>query len=218
VSAPHTPPRARRECPSNADGPRLTRRAGFVYERRRPENGPLYRVVRDHLETLYAAVEDGFATASLPAFVRDEFERYLDCGILCRGAGLSPAEKDAITDDLRREVFSLWHTDEVRRSQPTPVDEARAGLELFEQILWNAVPAFLRELDAALREATGQGLPLDAAPIRIASWMGGDRDGNPNVTPRVTAEVCLLARWMGADLYRQDVEIADAPRTADEQS
>ena len=56
----------------------------FTYERRRPEAGTLYQMVRDNLQTLYAAVEDGFATP-LPAFVRDEFERYLDCGILCRG-------------------------------------------------------------------------------------------------------------------------------------
>ena len=56
----------------------------FVYERRRPEQGTLYQVVRDNLQTLYAAVEDGFASP-LPAFVRDEFDQYFDCGILCRG-------------------------------------------------------------------------------------------------------------------------------------
>ena len=58
--------------------------SGYAYERRRPEQGTLYQVVRDNLQTLYAAVEDGFA-APLPVFVRDEFERYLACGILCRG-------------------------------------------------------------------------------------------------------------------------------------
>ena len=57
---------------------------GFTYERRRPEAGTLYNVVRDNLQTLYAAIEDGFATP-LPAFVRNELERYLDCGLLCRG-------------------------------------------------------------------------------------------------------------------------------------
>ena len=57
---------------------------GFVYERRRPELGTLYQVVRDNLQTLYAAVDDGFASP-LPAFVRNELEQYLDCGLLCRG-------------------------------------------------------------------------------------------------------------------------------------
>ncbi|PHF03646.1 hypothetical protein COF84_31430, partial [Bacillus wiedmannii] len=47
---------------------------------------------------------------------------------------------------------------------------------------------------------------LEAAPIRFASWMGGDRDGNPNVTAAVTRVVLLLARWMAADLYLRDVD------------
>jgi hypothetical protein len=57
---------------------------GPVYRRREPERGTLYQIVRDNLQTLYAAIEDGLASP-LPAFVRDEFERYLDCGLLCRG-------------------------------------------------------------------------------------------------------------------------------------
>src|SRR5690606_36609713 len=52
----------------------------------------------------------------------------------------------------------------------------------------------------------GLRLPLEAAPVRFASWMGGDRDGNPNVTAAVTREVLLLARWMAADLYLRDVD------------
>ena len=52
---------------------------------------------------------------------------------------------------------------------------------------------------------TGKRLPLDKAPIRLSSWMGGDRDGNPNVTARVTEEVLLLARWEAADLLLRDI-------------
>jgi hypothetical protein len=55
------------------------------YERRRPENGTLHRVVRENLKTLYAATEDGDPGAALPAFARKELEGYLDCGLLCRG-------------------------------------------------------------------------------------------------------------------------------------
>ena len=53
---------------------------------------------------------------------------------------------------------------------------------------------------------TGEQLPLDASPIRFGSWIGGDRDGNPNVTPEVTRQACLLARWMAADLYFREVD------------
>jgi hypothetical protein len=55
------------------------------YERRRPENRALHRVVRENLMTLYAATDDGGTGATLPAFVRKELEGYLDCGLLCRG-------------------------------------------------------------------------------------------------------------------------------------
>ncbi|HKY40857.1 MAG TPA: transposase zinc-binding domain-containing protein [Polyangiaceae bacterium] len=60
------------------------RRTGS-YERHRPETTTLYAVVRDNVETLYAAVAAGFGGAALPPFVRRELEGYLDCGLLCRG-------------------------------------------------------------------------------------------------------------------------------------
>ena len=51
-----------------------------------------------------------------------------------------------------------------------------------EQSLWAAVPAFLRKLSLALKKHTGRELPINATPLTFGSWMGGDRDGNPNVT------------------------------------
>jgi len=79
-----------------AAGGELDRSAlsGYRYRRRRPETTALYQVVCGNLETLYAAAESGFATASLPEFVRTEFENYLDCGLLCRGAALLTCEGD----------------------------------------------------------------------------------------------------------------------------
>lgn len=103
-------------------------------------------------------------------------------------------------------ISQAWHTDEIRHDRPTPVDEAKWGFAVIENSLWQAVPDFHRDLDNLLLETAGERLPLDAAPIRYASWMGGDRDGNPNVTARVTREVLLLGRWMAADLYLRDLE------------
>lgn len=54
--------------------------------------------------------------------------------------------------------------------------EAKWGLAVVENSLWEAVPIFFRDLDQLLLKATGKRLPLHAAPIRFASWMGGDRD------------------------------------------
>ncbi len=119
---------------------------------------------------------------------------------------LSAAEQRRIGERLQRLIAEAWHTEEIRRTRPTPVEEAKWGFAVIEHSLWQAVPNFLRSTDEALRAATGQRLPLQAAPIRFASWMGGDRDGNPNVTAAVTREVLLLARWMAADLYLRDID------------
>ncbi|MGM0702099.1 MAG: phosphoenolpyruvate carboxylase [Pseudomonadota bacterium] len=107
---------------------------------------------------------------------------------------------------LEELISQAWHTDEIRHERPTPVDEAKWGFAVIENSLWQAVPAFHRDLDNLLLEMAGERLPLDASPIVFASWMGGDRDGNPNVTAKVTREVLLLGRWMAADLYLRDLE------------
>ncbi|WP_373388848.1 phosphoenolpyruvate carboxylase [Pseudomonas alcaligenes] len=119
---------------------------------------------------------------------------------------LLPAERGEVQLRLRRLIAEAWHTEEIRRSRPSPVDEAKWGFAVIEHSLWQAVPSFLRKADQALQDACGLRLPLEAAPVRFASWMGGDRDGNPNVTASVTREVLLLARWMAADLYLRDVD------------
>ncbi|GMG85861.1 phosphoenolpyruvate carboxylase [Biformimicrobium ophioploci] len=107
---------------------------------------------------------------------------------------------------LREQTLSIWSTDEIRRQRPTPVDEAKWGFATIEQSLWQAVPRAMRGVAEELSAADMQALTTDWVPIRFASWMGGDRDGNPNVTAKVTREVLHLARWMAADLYLRDVE------------
>ncbi|MGF0239606.1 phosphoenolpyruvate carboxylase [Rhodococcus sp. IEGM1300] len=119
---------------------------------------------------------------------------------------LTTAEREQIQAKLQRLIAEAWHTEEIRRTRPTPVDEAKWGFAVIEHSLWHAIPNYLRKADKALHDATGLHLALEAAPIRFASWMGGDRDGNPNVTAAVTREVLLLARWMAADLYVRDID------------
>ncbi|XP_017971376.1 PREDICTED: phosphoenolpyruvate carboxylase 4 isoform X3 [Theobroma cacao] len=111
-----------------------------------------------------------------------------------------------LIEDLMREITSIWQTDELRRHKPTPVDEARAGLNIVEQSLWKAIPHYLRRVSNALKKHTGKPLPLTCTPIKFGSWMGGDRDGNPNVTAKVTRDVSLLSRWMAIDLYIREVD------------
>ncbi|GIR71918.1 MAG: hypothetical protein CM15mP74_31690 [Halieaceae bacterium] len=76
---------------------------------------------------------------------------------------------------------------------------------MIENSLWDAVPQFLRQVDAV---CDAYSLPLPSAdwsPIKISSWIGGDRDGNPNVTAGVTREVLLLAQWQACELFSADV-------------
>ena len=118
----------------------------------------------------------------------------------------TPDERPQIESALECVITEIWCTDELHRSKPTPLDEAQAGLLIFEHRLWNAVPKYLRILDHELLQSTGEGLALTAAPIRFGSWMGGDRDGNPNVTPSITRKAWGMGRWMAADLYWRELE------------
>lgn len=103
-------------------------------------------------------------------------------------------------------ISQIWHTNEIRQYRPTPVDEAKWGFAVIENSLWTAIPDFLRGLDEQMQSVLGKPLPLDACPVRFASWMGGDRDGNPFVTSKVTKEVLMLSRWMAVDLYLRDID------------
>ncbi len=119
---------------------------------------------------------------------------------------LSRHDQQELKRALIRTITEIWETDEIRRTRPTPIDEARAGQVVIEQSLWDVVPTLLRNLDLACRRHTGKALPLDATPIRFGSWMGGDRDGNPNVTADVTEQVCRYSRWKALDLYAREID------------
>lgn len=118
---------------------------------------------------------------------------------------LTPIEHKHLLDELKQHITAAWQTDEIRQKRPTPIDEAKWGFTTIEQTLWHAVPQFVRELDVLVAKQCGQRLPIACMPIRFASWMGGDRDGNPNVTHDVTQEVLLLSRWKAADLFLKDI-------------
>ncbi|MEM8659913.1 MAG: phosphoenolpyruvate carboxylase, partial [Pseudomonadota bacterium] len=120
--------------------------------------------------------------------------------------GLTQREKSQLHSRLRELIAQIWFGDDFRTDRPTPVDEAKWGFAVVEDSLWRAVPNFLRHLDQALQEFGMSGLPLEAKPVSFVSWMGGDRDGNPNVTATITSEVMLLSRWQAVDLYLSDID------------
>jgi phosphoenolpyruvate carboxylase len=88
-------------------------------------------------------------------------------------------------------IDQMWQTDELRQVRPTPVDEARNAIYYLGGILTDAMPEMLSELSDLLGEH-GVTLASKDAPIRFGSWIGGDRDGNPNVTAAVTREILQI--------------------------
>lgn len=119
---------------------------------------------------------------------------------------LTASMGEEVTTRLKELIVQVWHTDEIRKIRPTPIDEARWGMAVVENSLWEAVPKFLWQLDQIQRKEVGRSLPIEASPVRFVSWMGGDRDGNPNVTAEVTRRVILLSSWKAAELYLKDVQ------------
>ncbi|KPU83201.1 phosphoenolpyruvate carboxylase [Psychromonas sp. PRT-SC03] len=129
-----------------------------------------------------------------------------DCLSLLEVSDVSNKERDQLLDRLEQLITQAWHTNDIRKKRPTPVDEAKWGFAVIENSLWEAVPLYVRELDAKLKTGLNLCLPSDASPIKITSWMGGDRDGNPFVTAKVTEEVLLTSRWVAINLYLKDIK------------
>ena len=119
---------------------------------------------------------------------------------------LTPEEHDAELEWLRELVVSLWETEETRHTRPTVLDEVRGGLYYFERTLFDLVPA----IEARLRRVLNVVWPGEAFEVphflTFGSWIGGDRDGNPYVTPAVTEETLREHHKSALRLYRRAFE------------
>ena len=120
---------------------------------------------------------------------------------------LSDYDRNQIMRRLRQLLAQSWHTDEIRKYRPSPIDEAKWGFAVVENSLWEGIPNYLRELNDQLTEHLDYRLPVDFVPVRFTSWMGGDRDGNPNVTADITRHALLLSRWKATDLFLKDIQV-----------
>ena len=116
-----------------------------------------------------------------------------------------PSKLKILDKKLYDEITIIWNTDEIKRSRPTPAEEARWGLAIIEDSLWDTIPKVYRRLNQIFEQNMSKGLPKNFNPIEFGSWMGGDRDGNPFVTSEVTKRVILLSRWEAAKLYEKSL-------------
>ncbi|MBP1692234.1 MAG: ppc [Chloroflexi bacterium] len=114
---------------------------------------------------------------------------------------LLPRERDLYRQELLTEITAFWLTERARTDRPTVTDEVRTGLYFVERVFWDVIPEILADLDVAL-EKHYPGLEPCCAWLTLASWIGGDRDGNPNVTTEITAETLRLHRGLAVEKHR----------------
>jgi phosphoenolpyruvate carboxylase len=115
---------------------------------------------------------------------------------------LTKVERKNLQEDLYNEITILWQTDELRHNKPTVLDEVRNGLYYFDQTLFEVLPEIHQEVVDCLDyyyPDTQWNVPNF---LRFGSWIGGDRDGNPNVTPEVTWETLDKQRRLVLKKYR----------------
>jgi phosphoenolpyruvate carboxylase len=107
------------------------------------------------------------------------------------------------------EITGLWQTDEVRSRRPTVYDEVKMGLDYYDVSIFETLPGLYREISAALKAAYGLEIEMHELPIvlRFGSWIGGDRDGNPFVTPEVTRTAIQLARGHLLLYYQRQLDV-----------
>jgi phosphoenolpyruvate carboxylase len=109
---------------------------------------------------------------------------------------------------VQAEITSLWQTDEVRSHRPTVYDEIKMGLDYYDVSIFATLPGLYREISHALRAAYGLEIEAHELPLvlNFGSWIGGDRDGNPYVTPDVTRDAIQLARGHLLLFYQRQLE------------
>lgn len=116
-----------------------------------------------------------------------------------------PREAESLRAAIRAEITALWLTDLARTARPAVTDEVRTAMYYVGEVFWQALPRMYAELEAALREHY-PGLSAPPRWLTLASWMGGDRDGNPNVTVAITAETLRLHRGLAVTRHQEALQ------------
>ncbi len=112
--------------------------------------------------------------------------------------------------DLLTEITALWQTDDVRNERPAVRDEVRMALDYYDAAIFDTLPGLYDEIGGALEKEYGLALTVAELPtlVRFGSWIGGDRDGNPYVTPAVTRESLQMSRELVEQHYRTRLSAA----------
>jgi len=118
---------------------------------------------------------------------------------------VTPKERKILEESLFNEVTALWQSDELRHRKPSVLDEVKNGLYYFDQTLFDTIPSIHQELEFQLNEYF-PGYKWEVPNfLHFGSWIGGDRDGNPNVTPEITWETLQMQRELVLKKYDESI-------------
>lgn len=162
-------------------------------------------VSREEARALIEGVELGLTFTAHPTEMRRRTVREHLAAIAAELPSLHEPES---IERITAHVEALWGTLELRRTHPTVLDEVRGGLA-YLPVIASVLPALERDLRAAYHRVYGADVEL-ALPLAFSSWMGGDRDGNPNVTPEMTRETFAFHTERARALLAREIEDAYA--------
>ncbi len=137
--------------------------------------------------------------------VLSKLQRISDLLRHLQDADLLPRERMELLAGLQAEITALWLTDRARTTRPAVTDEVRTGLYFVDEVFWDLVPRIDADLEAAVSRHY-PGLAPPPAWLTVASWIGGDRDGNPSVVTELTAETLRLHRGLAVERHRRSVQ------------
>ncbi len=198
---------------------RIRSRTGAGARKLRPADAPLAHAVRALRSrgTLEKSLRSFFAGANItPVFTAHPTEatrqtvlrkvRKITELLIRNDPLLLPrAESEQIWKTIEAEVTLLWQTSDLRFNRITVQDEIQRGMFFFENVLYEAVPALCRSFAASVGDPS-MAPPPERPPVTLGSWVGGDRDGHPFVTPEVTRQTVLMLRRSLLRLYMRDIE------------
>jgi phosphoenolpyruvate carboxylase len=119
---------------------------------------------------------------------------------------LIPDERDKIEREIRAEIVGLWQTEEVPPYKITPIDEARNVLYYFKETIFDAILSIYEEIEEQIKRHYKVSSFKIPNFLRFGSWVGGDRDGNPFVTHRVTYEVLKMQKKLALERYVDEIK------------
>ena len=137
--------------------------------------------------------------------VLSKLQRISDLLRHLQDADLLPRERTELLAGLQAEITALWLTDRARTTRPAVTDEVRTGLYFVDEVFWDLVPRIDADLEAAVAFHY-PGLVPPPAWLTVASWIGGDRDGNPSVVTELTADTLRLHRGLAVERHRRSVQ------------